>query len=216
MMRYLRLFEDNNINEILYVFDFDDTLVNTPEFEEFAIDYLKENMIEDLIADSTSKISVNKEDLKWQDGRIYVDDPDKKLKVTGNWVRKGKRVYLISPDIFGTTDLSMPTKPLELLEFYNSVENKCIVTARHESVRSKIEEKMKELGVEYPKYGLHMYPYPNHYNAGGWKGNKIVELVNKTGFNKVIFYDDNVRYLKAARKVVKEKLPNIQYSYVKV
>lgn len=211
------LFENYEINDTLYVFDFDDTLVNTPEFEEFVIEYLTEDVsIKEIIDKSTTSIGVNKSDLKWQDGRIYVEDPSENIEVKGNWVRKGKRVYLTAPDIFGTTDLSLPTETLVLADFYNSIENKCIVTARPEQIRYKIEKVMKELGIEFPKYGLHMYPYKNHYNAGGWKGEKIVELVEKTGFNKVIFYDDNIKYLKGATKVIKSKLPNLDYKYVKV
>jgi hypothetical protein len=56
-------------------------------------------------------------------------------------VRKGKRVYLLTPE-FGKTDISLPTKLKELVNLYNSVENKCIVTARTEEVRNKIEEKL--------------------------------------------------------------------------
>jgi hypothetical protein len=41
-----------------------------------------------------------------------------------------------------------------------------------------------------------MYPFTNYSRAGVWKGNKIVELVEKTAFKKVIFYDDNIKYLK--------------------
>jgi hypothetical protein len=216
-VKYLRIFENYEKSDTLYIFDLDDTLVNTPNFEDFAIEYLKEEItVKEIVNKSVKTIGVNKSDLKWQDGRIYIEDPSENIEVKGNWVRKGKRVYLMAPDIFGTTDLSLPTEVLELAEFYNSIENKCIVTARSEEIRDKIEKVMKELGLEYPKYGLHMYPYKNHYNAGGWKGEKIVELVGKTGFNKVIFYDDNIKYLKGATKVIKSKLPNLDYKYVKV
>ena len=60
-----------------------------------------------------------------------------------------------------------------------------------------------------------MYPHVNHYKAGTWKGNKIVELIEKTGFSKVIFYDDNQKYIKAASKVVKEVLPDFDYTAIK-
>ena len=216
-MKYLKIFEAFEKSDTLYVFDFDDTLVNTPEFEEFVIEYLTEDVsIKEIVDKSTASIGIDKSNLKWQDGRIYVEDPSENIEVKGNWVRKGKRVYLMTPDIFGKTDLSLPTEVLELADFYNSIENKCIVTARSEEIRDKIEKIMKELGLEYPKYGLHMYPHENHYNVGGWKGEKIVELVEKTGFDKVIFYDDNIKYLKGATKVIKNKLPNLDYKYVKV
>jgi len=216
-MKYLKIFETFEQNDILYVFDFDDTLVNTPQFEDFAIEYLKEEItVKEIVDKSVATIGINKSDLKWQDGRIYVEDPNQKIDVKENWVRKGARVYLMSPDIFGTTDLSLPTETLDLVDFYKSVKNKCILTARSEIVRDKIERVMKELDIDYPNYGLHMYPFTNYSRAGVWKGNKIVELVEKTAFKKVIFYDDNIKYLKSASKVIKEKLPKLDYKYVKV
>ena len=39
-------------------------------------------------------------------------------------------------------------------------------------------------------------------NAGQWKGEKIVELSKITGFQNVIFYDDNSKYIRGAKKVV--------------
>ena len=216
-MRYLKIFENYEQDDTLYVFDLDDTLVNTPEFEDFAIEYLKEEItVKEIVDKSVATIGVKKSDLKWQDGRIYVEDPNQKIDVKENWVRKGSRVYLMSPDIFGTTNLSLPTETLDLVDFYKSVKNKCILTARSEIVRDKIERVMKKLDIDYPNYGLHMYPFSNYSRAGVWKGNKIVELVEKTAFKKVIFYDDNIKYLKSASKVIKEKLPNLDYKYVKV
>ena len=42
-MKYLKLYEDfKQSDDTLYIFDFDDTLVDSPEFEELAIKYLKE------------------------------------------------------------------------------------------------------------------------------------------------------------------------------
>ena len=201
---------------VLYIFDFDDTLVNTPSYEELAIQFLKEDVtIKDLLNQSINRIGVSLSDLKWQDGRIYVMDPNKQLKEFGNWVRKGDRMYMFSPNLFHTSDISLPETLKELSELYKSVENKCIVTAREESIRSKITNKLLDLGLELPKYGLHMAPVGTK-NAGHWKGEKIVEIINKTGFQKAIFYDDNARYIKRSTKVVREKLPNFDFTPVKV
>ena len=43
-----------------------------------------------------------------------------------------------------------------------------------------------------------------------------VEIINETGFQKAIFYDDNAKYIKRATKVVREKLPNFDFTPVKV
>lgn len=202
--------------DTLYIFDFDDTLVNSPSFEELAIEFLKEDLsIGDMLKTSVGRIGVSLRDLKWENGRIYVNDPKDEIKEFGNWVRKGKRVYLVSPNIFHVSDISLPKSVKELSDLYKSVENKCIVTARPESLRSKVESKLKEFGLEMPKFGLHMIP-DNTKNAGNWKGEKIVEILNETGFRRAIFYDDNAKYISKATKVVKDKLPNIDWKTVKV
>jgi len=202
---------------VLYIFDFDDTLVNSPSFEELAIKYLKEDItIKDLLDQSIKRVGVTLDDLKWQDGRIYVLDPNKELREFGNWVRKGDRLYMFSPNLFHVSDISLPKSvKQEISNLYKSVDNKCIVTAREESLRDKITNKLLDLGLELPKYGLHMAPIGTK-NAGHWKGEKIVEIINETGFQKAIFYDDNIKYIKRATKVVKEKLPNFDFTSIKV
>jgi hypothetical protein len=203
-------------DNVLYIFDFDDTLVNSPSFDELAINYLKEDItIKDLLNQSINRVGVTLDDLKWQDGRIYVLDPNKELKEFGNWVRKGDRLYMFTPNAFHLSDLSLPSTLKELSELYKSVENKCIVTAREESLRNKITRTLLDLGLEIPKYGLHMAPVGTK-NAGHWKGEKIVEIINETGFQKAIFYDDNTKYIKRATKVVREKLPNFDFTPIKV
>lgn len=211
-----RFKEFNDSNETLRIFDFDDTLVVSPDFNEMAIQFLKEDVsIKDLLDLSVKRVGININDLKWQDGRIYVEDPQQQIRVYGNWVRKGNRVYLTSPDLFYLSDMSLPKELKELSELYKSVENKCIVTAREESLRGKVSNRLQELGLELPKYGLHMAPNGTK-NAGHWKGEKIVEIINETGFQKAIFYDDNAKYIKKATKVVREKLPNFDFTSVKV
>lgn len=201
---------------VLYIFDFDDTLVNSPSFDELAINYLKEDVtIKDLLNQSINRVGVTLDDLKWQDGRIYVLDPNKELKEFGNWVRKGDRLYMFTPNAFHLSDLSLPETLKELSELYKSVENKCIVTAREESLRDKITRTLLDLGLELPKYGLHMAPVGTK-NAGHWKGERIVEIINETGFKKAIFYDDNSKFIKRATKVVREKLPDFDFTPIKV
>ncbi len=216
-MIYIKAYENYNIDkETLYVFDFDDTLVETESFEKFVIDYLNENVIEDIINNSIDSIGVAKSDLKWQDNRVYVNDPNREVNIKGNWVRKGNRVYLVAPDEFGATELSLPKKVLDLIDFYNQVENKCIVTARPESIREGIEKVMKKLGIDYPKYGLYMYPHIKHREVGKWKGQQIIDISKKYNFNKVIFYDDNIKYIKGVKNIIKQNYPEMDFSYVKV
>lgn len=203
-------------HDTLYVFDFDDTLVESPGFEELILKYLKEDYTtKDLLDISLQRSGCKIEDLKWENGRIYADDPNHRFKEYGNWKRKGNRLYLLSPNIFCQIDESMPKTMKPLAELYEKVNNKCIVTARPEVVRSKIINVLMNFGLEFPKYGLHMLP-TGRKNAGVWKGEKIVELVKETGYDKVIFYDDNSKYLSKANRVVKAELPNLDWKPIKV
>ena len=216
----IKKFQDFTDQNTLYVFDLDDTLVETPRFEDLVIEYLKEDTtIKDILDNSIVKINIKLSDLKWENGRVYTDDPNNDIILQNNdknWVRKGKRVYLLAPDEFGIIDISLPTEVRELVNLYNSVKNKCIVTARLEKIRSKIEKMLNNFGIEYPNYGLHMYPHVNHYQVGTWKGNKIVEIINNSKFDRVIFYDDNSKYIKSVNKVIAERLPNLDFKSIKV
>lgn len=214
--------KDRKVNEkldnTLYVFDLDDTLVETPSFEELSIEFLKENVnIKDILNSCVSDIGVHLSDLKWENGRLFIDDFESNINIPNgiNWVRKGKRIYLLTPDNFGLTKISLPTSILpEMVEIYNSVENKCIVTARSEKIREDIEKILTKFGINYPKFGLHMYPNNKHYKAGAWKGKKIIEIAEENGFSDVIFYDDNAKYIKDAKKVIDST--NLKFKAIKV
>jgi len=214
----IKKFESYHESETLYIFDFDDTIVKTPSFEELAIDFLKENVsIKDLLQISVDRIGVNLKDLKWENGKIYVDDANNSIEASGNWTRKNNRVYLSTPYKFPYTDISMPSRVKELAKLYNNVENKCIVTARPKEVEDKVIRILFKLGLELPKYGLHMFPSgKGSGNPGWWKGKKIVEILKETGFNKAHFFDDNSKTVNKVDKVVKEAMPNIHWESTKV
>jgi ribosomal protein L30/L7E len=188
----------------------------TPRYEDIAVKYLTENLtVKELLNRAVKRIGVTKDQLKVQDRRIFIEDPDKQYKEEKDWVRKGNRLYLVQPDEFCYLDESLPTQVKELVELYKSVQDKCIVTARPQSMRNKIESVLKQFGLENPKWGVHMCPN-SRMNAGKWKGEKIVELVKLTGFNNVIFYDDNSKYIRGAKQVVSEKLPDLNFKCIKV
>lgn len=216
MVKIDRFNEFNIENGTLYVFDFDDTLMVTPRYEDIAMKYLNENLtVKDLLERALKRIGIDKSQLKIQDKRIFIEDPDKNYKEDKDWVRKGRRLYLIQPDEFCYLDESLPKSVKELFNLYNTVKEKCIITARPESTRNKIQETLNKFGFEKPKWGLHMCPN-GRSNAGKWKGEKIVELVKQSVFQNVIFYDDNSKYIRNAKKVVLEKLPNLNFKCIKV
>lgn len=73
MVKIDRFTEFNIDQQTLYVFDFDDTLVVSPRYEDIAIKFLNENLtVKDLLDRAVKRIGVDKSKLKVQDRRIFV------------------------------------------------------------------------------------------------------------------------------------------------
>lgn len=209
--------KEGSEEKILYVFDFDDTLGETPSFEELSKPYLtlETKEVKKLLDKSLDLIGASIKDLKWNDGRIYIEDPLETKNISGNWTRKGKRIYLTTPNKFDYLEESFPKTLKEAHIIYSSVDDKCIVTARPEGSRELLEKTLQELGLEIPKLGIWMRPdYLN--NAGDWKGYQISEISKKFGFGEVIFFDDNAKYIKKVKRVMAELSPEIKLTCYKV
>jgi hypothetical protein len=218
-MKYLKIFENFQEEETLYIFDFDDTLVHSPSFEELAIEYLTENTtIEDLIQRSLKFVDKQKSDLRIENGRIYIDDPDQMIIPKGNWVRKGLRVYMVTPNVYHFLDISLPTRVKELSELYKKVENKAIVTGRMVDLEEKVKESLLNFGLDLPNHGLFCYPSNDDRTdrVAEWKGKTIVKLLRDTGFKRAKFYDDKPKWVKKVKQIVKEELPNIDFEGIRV
>ena len=218
-MKYLKLFENFQEDDILYIFDFDDTLVDSPSFEELAIQYLTENQnIGDLIKRSLYFVSKEQKDLKIENGRIYIEDPNQTIEPKGNWVRKGLRVYMVTPNVYHFLDISLPTKVKELSEVYKQVQNKAIVTGRMVDLREKVIESLEKFGLELPNYGLFCFPSKDDTSqrVAEWKATTIVQLLKDTGFRKAKFYDDKPKWVKRVVLEVKKELPYVEFEGIRV
>lgn len=208
------LFESKSDDDILYIFDFDDTIVDSPRFEELAIKYLKEGVtVKTLVDRALNQIGVSKSDIKIEHGRLYVDDPDSKIDVKGSWVRKKGRVYLVAPDRFYYSDISFPDKVTKLAQKYKKVKNKAIVTARLHTVRNLVEKYLDKLELGQPNFGLFMYPSRDEDGSkvAAWKAKTIVKLIKDSGFKKAEYFDDKSKIVNAVMKAVKLHLPDIDF-----
>lgn len=207
-MKYIKIREsfeeDVPVDSELYIFDFDDTLASSPSFEETILPLLKEDL-QELVDRSVSYIGINKSDIQYKDGRLFVSDPEKQIQIKGNWVRKGDNVYMVTPHKWSFIEESFPKKLTELAKKYKEVKNKAIVTARPEDIRDKFVELLNDLEIEYPNYGLFMFPRSEGAGAPGpWKAKTIINLIEgNPNFTNVYFYDDNP---KVVNKVTREVL----------
>jgi hypothetical protein len=208
------LFESRSNDDTLFIFDFDDTLADSPRFEELAINYLREGVtVKTLVDRSLKQIGKKKEDVKIEHGRLYVNDPKSEIDIKGNWVRKKTRVYLVAPDKFYYLEESFPDKLTPLAKKYKSVKNKAIVTARIKTVRNLLEKYLDKLGLGQPNQGLFMYPTKDEDGSkvAAWKAKTIVKLIKDTGFKKVEFFDDKSKIVNAVVKAVKDELPDVDF-----
>jgi FMN phosphatase YigB (HAD superfamily) len=218
-MKYLKLFENFQEDDVLYIFDFDDTLVDSPSFEELAIQYLTENQnISDLIKRSLYFVNRSKSDLRIENGRIYIEDPNQTIEPKGNWVRKGLRVYMVTPNVYHFLDISLPTKVKELSEMYKKVQNKAIVTGRMVDLEEKVKESLEKFGLELPNHGLFCYPSKDDRTdrVAEWKAKTIVQLLKETGFLKAKFYDDKPKWVKKVVTAVRTELPLVEFEGIRV
>ena len=218
-MKYLKLFENFQEDDVLYIFDLDQTLVESPSFEELAIEYLTENQnISDLIKRSLYFVSKEKSDLRIENGRIYIEDPNQTIEPKGNWVRKGLRVYMVTPNVYHFLDISLPKKVKELSELYKQVQNKAIVTGRMVDLKEKVIESLEKFGLELPNYGLFCFPSKDDTSqrVAEWKATTIVQLLRDTGFKKAKFYDDKPKWVKRVVQEVKKELPEVDFEGVRV
>jgi hypothetical protein len=218
-MKYLKFFENFQNDETLYIFDLDQTLVESPSFEELAIEYLTENQsISDLIKKSLHFVNRSKSDLRIENGRIYIEDPNQTVEPKGNWVRKGLRLYMVTPNVYHFLDISLPTKVKELSEMYKKVQNKAIVTGRMVDLEEKVKESLLKFGLELPNLGLFCYPSKDDKTdrVAEWKAKTIVQLLKDTGFKKAKFYDDKPKWVKKVVLEVRKELPEIEFEGIRV
>jgi len=211
--------ESKSNDDTLYIFDFDDTIVDSPRFEELAINYLRENVTtKTLVNRALKQIGKKKEDIKIENGRLYINDPNSEIEVKGDWVRKKGRVYMVAPDKFYYLEESFPDKLTELSSLYKKVKNKAIVTARIKTVKKLVEKYLDKLELGQPNWGLFMFPLREETpdRVATWKAKTIIKLVQESGFKKVEFFDDKSKTVNAVSKAMKEKLPDVEFKGHKV
>lgn len=207
---------DQKSSESLYIFDLDDTLVISPNFNDLVIDFLNENYsIKDILLNCLSEVEASISDLKYENGRIFINNNNQILN-SKNWFVKGSRIYLIAPQQFNLSNISLPKQVnTEIADIYRSAKNKAIVTARSIKLKDKIIKTLEELNLEYPNKGLFMYPG----NAGTtpiWKSNIISSLIKEHNPLHVYFYEDNTKTSKEVDKKIHNLYPSLDYKSTKV
>ena len=72
-----------------------------------------------------------------------------------------------------------------------------ILTGRDEQLRSQIEENLRELGVEYPNYGLKLFKQGRD-SIKQFKTDTILKSISENNWKEVHFYEDRQDWLNFA------------------
>ena len=217
--RKKRFIRESKESKTLWAFDMDDTLVYSKRFEDHVKPMLLREYLtpEVIMNNKLDDIGIGIEELKYEDGRIYFDDPNEEVLIPNgsSWVRKKGRIYIIQPDAYFMTDESMPIGAYkDIVRLYNESENRCIITARNERLKTQTEKVLKELGVDKPNIGLYMYPSNSFSRTYEYKCNRLMRLQNRYNFDEIKYYDDNIKLLKKMKEHLKDK--DIPVTFYKV
>lgn len=98
----------------------------------------------------------------------------------------------------------------EVIDDYKSASNKMILTGRDENLRSEIEQRLQDLGIEKPNYGLKLFP-GGRDGIQQFKINTILDSIKKEGWEQVHFYEDRKDWLEAAKNAVESTFPNVRF-----
>ena len=91
---------------------------------------------------------------------------------------------------------------------YSSATNKMILTGRGVKLRSVIENRLKELGMDIPNFGLMLFPGGGK-SVSDFKTQTILDSIEQNNWAEVHFYEDKKDWLESARVAVSERYPNV-------
>lgn len=98
-----------------------------------------------------------------------------------------------------------------VVEVYNTVSDKMIVTGRAKNLIPDIKKRLAEVGMEYPNHGLHCFPASGHKSIADFKVHCILETIRMNQWEEVHFYEDREDWLKNAALVVRTTYPHIAF-----
>jgi hypothetical protein len=98
----------------------------------------------------------------------------------------------------------------QVFKDYNAAENKMILTGRKESLRPFIEQRLKTLGLDFPNYGLFLFP-GGSTSVQNYKIQTILKAIQEYNWSEIHFYEDRVDWLESAQKEVQAVFPNVKF-----
>jgi len=214
------------------IFDLDDTLTVTLTFANFinakSGDFIDINeihssyfkSIKSLFFNKLSKevffkrmgdyiVVINKQNDETFDGS-YLDNFDKDKKTSRYFEVKNNILVVKSfpgfhsdPNTIGK-EINTP-----VFEEYKKIENRMILTGRDEKLRPLVEENLKKIGIDFPKFGLKMYSGSS--GIKNWKANVILKSIEENNWEEIHYFEDRQDWLHFAESQVNEKYPAVKF-----
>lgn len=98
----------------------------------------------------------------------------------------------------------------KIIPVYNAAKNKMILTGRNEKMREDVEENLKNLSIEIPNFGLHLYS-AGKLSIPEYKEKVIQDSILENGWEEIHFYEDKQDWLEKVAAEVTEKFPEIKF-----
>lgn len=98
----------------------------------------------------------------------------------------------------------------EVIGVYKSAKNKMIVTGRNEEMRKEIEDRLLEIGIELPNFGLHLFS-GGSVGIAAYKVKVIEDSIIANGWDVIHFFEDKKDWLEKAYNEITEKFPEIKF-----
>ncbi len=98
----------------------------------------------------------------------------------------------------------------EVVSVYNKARNKMILTGRDEALRSDLIDRMNELGLDMPNFGLKLFPGGSS-GIKNFKSQTILDSIKENDWRIVHFYEDRLDWLNAAKSAVAQAYPDVKF-----
>ena len=97
-----------------------------------------------------------------------------------------------------------------VIDFYLNSLNKIILTGRGEKLRLEIEDRLMELELKNPNFGLFLFPGGEN-TIEDFKINTIINSIEENNWEIVHFFEDNKKWLEATENAVKIRFPKVKF-----
>jgi hypothetical protein len=224
--------------KIIHIFDFDDTLVKNVPFTNF-IEHLDndQNIVIEKIVDNDIKeylmeikgifwdLFSKNINFKKHDNDILITNANnnkpfdalyynklvENKKNARHFNLKNDKLLLNPHPKYHKNPQTLGTEINDVLVHdYKNAENKMILTGRDEQLRDSLINRLHDLKLPIPNFGVYMFPGRNE-SVKVWKGKTIAEVVNKYNFTEIHFYEDKIEWLQFAKEMVKQTFPNVLF-----